>query len=141
MVSDSTRVDFLSSPRLAASDAGVMRILLHESEEMNAVLGRPCVMEKQQDDQYWGFEQEQQPLSEKCTITPLDATPFPTMIFCRPQVGDHLHLSLEKFISLSLPRFLTIQLHGRLGLVRRATGWPFFYVTAEASSCTTCTLE
>lgn len=91
VVSDSTRVDFLSGPRLAASDAGVMRMLLLESEEMNAVLGRPCVMEKLQDDQYWGLEQEQQPLSEKCTITPLDSTPLPTTIFSSPQVGDHVH--------------------------------------------------
>ena len=82
VVSDSIRVNFLSGPRLAASDAGVMRMLLLESEEMNAVLGCPCVMEKLQD-QYWGLEQEQ-PLSEKCTITPLGATPFLTTILCRP---------------------------------------------------------
>ena len=63
-----------------------MRMLLLESEEMKAVLGRPCVMEKLQDNSlYWGLEKEQQqPLSEKCTITPLDATPFPATMFYRP---------------------------------------------------------
>ena len=123
VVSDNTRVDFLSGPRLASSDAGVMRILLRESEEMNAVLGRPCVEKLQ--DQYLGLEQAQ-PLSEKCTITPLDATPFPTTIFCRPQVGDRSLMSFFKKIHFSQPAKIFDDPTARQAWVCADGDWPAF---------------
>ena len=91
VVSDNTSADFFSGARIAACDEGVMRIILDRSETMKAVLGRPYVMEKLQE--LWGSQEE---LSEKCAITPLDATPLPTRIFSHPQVGDHVRF-ITKF--------------------------------------------
>lgn len=92
VVSDNTSTDFFSGIRIAACDEGAMRIVLDRSEMMKAALGGPCVMEKLQD--LWGSQEH--PLSEKCTITPLDATPLPTRIFSRSQVCDHVRF-ITKF--------------------------------------------
>src|SRR3954464_9718950 len=76
VVSNNTRADMLSVTRFASCGPGVMRLVLGRIKEMKSMLGLPCVMEQAEvRDLYMALEQEQ-PRSDKCTITPLDNTHF-----------------------------------------------------------------
>ena len=61
------------------------------------MFGLPCVMEQAAVRDFYTASEQEQPLSDKCTITPLDNTTFQTTNLSRPQVGDIMSYFFTKF--------------------------------------------